>query len=85
MYKNLNLIYKSILKHILTNKQSKQEDLKAENKRKEKEKFRLDTLHKSFSNLILTVPLSEVYSQINTKVISNVKLEGLGAENVSIK
>ena len=62
-----------MLKHIITNKQSKQEDLKAENKRKEKEKFRLDTLHKSFPSLILTISLSQVYSQTNKKVISNIK------------
>ena len=60
----------------LTNKQSIQEDLKLENKRKEKEKekFRLDTSNKSLLSLILTIPLSQVYSQTN-----------MGPENVSIK
>ena len=37
------------------------------------------------SSLILTIPLSQVYSQTNKKVINNVKLEGFGVENVSIK
>ena len=41
-----------MLKHIKTRKQNKQKDLKEENKRKEKEKFRLDTSHKSFPSLI---------------------------------
>ena len=73
----------NLKKHIKThcNKQNgKQKDLKAKNKRKEKEKFRLDTSHKSFPSLVLTVPLSQVYSETNKKVISNVKLKGLGPE-----
>ena len=67
------------------NKQNKQEDLKANNKRKEKEKFKRIPHTKSFPSLILTVPLSQVYSQTNKKVISNVKLKGLGPEKVLIK
>ena len=50
-----------------------------------KKEFRLDTSHKSFPNLILTVPLSQIYSQTNKKVICNVKLKGLGLEKVLIK
>ena len=41
-----------MLKHIKTRKQNKQKDLKAENDRKEKEKFRIDTSKKSFFSLI---------------------------------
>ena len=54
-------------------------------KEKEKERFRLDTSQKSFLSLILTVPFNQIYSQTNKKVISNVKLEGLGPKNVPIK
>ena len=57
MHLSVQKLKPNLEKHIKTYF-SKQEDLKAENKRKEKEKFRLDTLHKSFSNLILTAPLS---------------------------
>ena len=80
----------NLKKHIKTyyNKRIKQiERFKVENERKEKKKkkFRLDTSHKIFPSLVLTIPLSQVYSQINNKVISNVKLEGLGPEKVSVK
>ena len=47
--------------------------------------LRLDTSHKNFLSLILTVTLSQIYSQTNKKVISNIKLEGLEPEKVSIK
>ena len=53
------------------------------NKRKEKEKFRLDTSHKSIPSLILIVSLNQ--AQTNKEVISNVKLKGLGLEEVPIK
>ena len=54
-------------------------------KERKKEKFRLDTSHKSFPNLILTIPFSQIYLQTNKKVICNIKLKGLGLEKVSIK
>ena len=41
-----------MLKHIITKKQDKQKDLKAEKERKEKEKFRLDTSKKSSPSFI---------------------------------
>ena len=47
--------------------------------------IRLNALNKSFPSLILTIPLSQVYSQNNKKVISNIKQKGLGLEKVSIK
>ena len=47
--------------------------------------FRLGTAHKSFPSLILTIFLSQIYSQTNKKVIRNVKLEGLGRKKVLIK
>ena len=50
-------------------------------KRNKKKRVRLNTLNKSFPNLILTIPLSQIYSKTNKKVISNIKLEGLGPEN----
>ena len=53
--------------------------------RKEKERVKLNTLNKSYPRLILTVLLNQVYSQTNKKVISNIKLKGLGPEKVSIK
>ena len=37
----------------------------------------------SFPSLILTVPLSQVYSQTNKKVISTIKLKGLGIHSKS--
>ena len=76
-------------RHVRTylNKQTKQTRgfMSRKIKEREKEKFRLDTSHKSFTSFILTIPLSQIYSQTNKKMISNVKLEGLGPENVSIK
>ena len=52
-----------------------------QNSKKEKEKrekrVRPKTLNKSFPSLILIVPLSQVYSQTNKKVISNIKLKRL--------
>ena len=60
-----------MLKHIITKKQDKQKDLKAEKERKEKQKFRLDTSKKSSLNLIFDhFPQSKNYSQFNKKVIS---------------
>ena len=44
-------------------------------KRKENEKFRLDTSHKSSSSLIFDRSLSQIYSQFNKNVISNLKLK----------
>ena len=37
------------------------------------------------SSLILTIPLGQIYSQSNKKVISNVKLKGLGPKKVPIE
>ena len=52
-----------------------------QNSKKEKEKrekrVRPKMLNKSFPSLILIVPLSQVYSQTNKKVISNIKLKRL--------
>ena len=53
--------------------------------RKKKKKFRLDTPHKSFPSLILTVPFNQIYSQTNKKVISNFKLKGLGLDKIPTK
>jgi len=46
---------------------------------------RLNTSNKRFTSLILTVPLSQIYSQTNKRVISNVELKGLGPEKILIK
>ena len=44
-------------------------------KKEEEETFRLNTLNKSSSSLILTVPFTLIYLQFNKKMISNLKLK----------
>ena len=75
-------------KHVQTKtKQENKIKTQMQNKkgRKRKRKVRLNTLDKSFPSLNLTVSLNQIYSQINKRVISNIKLKGLGLEKVSIK
>ena len=72
-------------KHKLSKKQDQNIERKAKKKKKQRERVRPNTLNQSFPSLILTIPLNQVYSQTNNKVISNIKLEGLGPGNVPIK
>ena len=47
-------------------------------KERKKKKFRLDTLKKSSSSLILIVLLSQIYLQFNKKWLVNIKLKDQG-------
>ena len=53
--------------------------------KKRRSKVLTNTSNKSSSSLILIVSLSQIYSQTNKKVISNVKQKGLGSEKIQIK
>ena len=64
MYKKVNLDQKSILKHVITKQKKRQiEELKVENNRKGKERFKTNTLKKSSSNFIFDrSPQSNIFT-----------------------
>ena len=75
MYNYINLSYINILK------QETKADRKIKvwkGKEKQKENFRLNTSNKALQALFFTIPLSQIYSQFNKRVISSLKLKDQG-------
>ena len=65
------------------NKQSKQKELKHKKERKRKKvKFELIPQRKALQPSFFIVPLSQIYSQTNKKVISNIKLKDQGQKRL---
>ena len=68
-------------KHKLSKKRLKHKR-KTKKEEKRKRRVRLNTLNSSFPSLILTIPISQIYSQTNKRLISNFKLKGFGPKKV---
>ena len=78
IYNYINLNQINILKHKTTKTKADRKIKEQKRREMKKENFETNTSKKSSSSLILTVPLSQIYSQFNKRMISNLKLKDQG-------